>query len=376
MQTRHTLALLLVLLGSTATSFAKKQSVIQAVQPRELSLLRVNVTGQAYDYFRPWQKRAHFSKRSLGAVLSQGRVVVRADLVDNQNYVELERAESGEKMAASVEVVDYEANLALLKPQDKKFLDGLAPLELANDTIVGDRLAALRLEKTGALVVTDGLVTAIQVTRYPTEVGQFLTYRLSIALQFRDNSYTVPLVKNNKLAGLLLRYDPRSQLMDAIPAPIITHFLKDAAKPNYQGFPSIGFSYFPTRDPQLRKYSGESGNGGGVYVRGIEPGSAAEKAGLQEGDILTAVGNFDLDQNGNYVDPLYKKLDFTNLLTTRAYAGDKVPLKIHRQGKPMQLDVTMEHRAPDEYIISPYARDEAPKYYILVGCTVHESFVT
>src|SRR5438132_10062449 len=47
----------------------------------------------------------------------------------------------------------------------------------------------------------------------------------------RDNSYTVPLVKNNKLAGLLLRYDPRSQLMDAIPAPVIAHFLRDAAKP-------------------------------------------------------------------------------------------------------------------------------------------------
>src|SRR5919109_2258995 len=308
------------------------------VKQKPLSLVRVNVTGQPYDYFRPWQKKAPVSKRALGAVLSQGRVLVTADLVANQNYVELERAESGEKMAASVEVVDYEANLALLQPQDKKFLDGLAPLELANDTAVGDRVAALQLEQTGALVVTDGLVTAVQVMRYPVEVGQFLTYRLSIALQYRENSYTVPLVKNNKLAGLLLRYDPRSQLMDAIPAPVIAHFLKDAAKPKYSGFPTVGFDYFPTRDPQLRKYSGETGNGGGVYVRGIEPGSAVEKAGLQEGDILTAVGNFDLDQNGNYVDPIYKKLEFTNLLTTRVYTGDKVPLKIHRQGKPMQLE--------------------------------------
>src|SRR6266550_4605318 len=328
MRTRHALLIAIVLLGGTATLWAKKASITQAVQPRQLSLLRVNVTGQGYDYFRPWQKRAPFSKRALGAVLSQGRVLVTADLVANQNYVELERAESGEKTAASVEVVDYEANLALLQPQDKKFLDGLPPLELTNDTVVGDRLAALQLEQTGALVVTDGLVTAIQVTRYPAEVGQFLTYRLSIALQFRDNSYTVPLVKNNKLAGLLLRYDPRSQLMDAIPAPIITHFLKDAAKPNYQGFPSIGFSYFPTRDPQLRKYSGENGNGGGVYVTGIEPGAAVQKAGLQIGDIVTGIANFDLDQNGNYIDPLYKKIDFTNLLTVRAYSGDKVQLKI------------------------------------------------
>src|SRR5256885_4825045 len=302
-------AFFLLLLGVIPTVWAKKESTTKAVQPRQLSLLRVNVTGQGYDYFRPWQKRAPFSKRALGAVLSQGRVLVTADLVANQNYVELERAESGEKMAASVEAVDYEANLALLQPQDKKFLDGLAPLELANDTIVGDRLAALQLEQTGALVVTDGLVTAIQVTRYPVEVGEFLTYRLSIALQYRDNSYTVPLVKNNKLAGLLLRYDPRSQLMDAIPAPIIAHFLKEAAKPKYEGFPTIGFDYFPTRDPQLRKYAGETGNGGGVYVRGIGTGSAVEKAGRQEGGILTAVGNFDVDRNGNYGDRLYMKLD-------------------------------------------------------------------
>src|SRR5437870_13231424 len=123
MQTRHTLFLALVLLGGTATVFAKKQSVTQAVQPRELSLLRVNVTGQAYDYFRPWQKKAPFSKRALGAVLSKGRVLVTADLVTNQNYVELERAESGEKTAANVQVIDYEANLALLEPAEKTFLD-------------------------------------------------------------------------------------------------------------------------------------------------------------------------------------------------------------------------------------------------------------
>ncbi len=199
-----------------------------AVKPKEVSLVRVNVTGQAYDYTRPWQKRAPVQKRALGAVLPKNRVLVTADLVSNQNYVELERAESGEKTGADVVVIDYEANLALIEPNDKKFLDGLAPLQLATDTVVGDRLAALQLESTGALVITEGLVTTIQMTRYPADVSQFLTYRISMTMQYRDNSYTIPLLKNNKLAGLLLRYDPRSQVLDAIPAPIIAHFLKEA----------------------------------------------------------------------------------------------------------------------------------------------------
>src|ERR1700682_1603823 len=161
---------------------AKKEPALPAAadKPKVLSLVRVNVTGQPYDYFRPWQKKAPFSKRALGAVLPQGRVLVTADLVANENYVELERAESGEKIAAKVEVVDYEANLALLEPVEKRFLDGLSPLELALDTVVGDRLAAWQLEPTGALVVTEGLVTSVQIMRFPIEVGQFLAYRMSI----------------------------------------------------------------------------------------------------------------------------------------------------------------------------------------------------
>src|SRR5881397_3306599 len=147
---KYSLITFSIVLVTVSGALAKKEPGIPttAAQPKEVALVRVNVTGQGYDYFRPWQKRAPFSKRALGAVLPKGRVLVTADLVTNQNYVELERAESGEKIAASVEVVDYEANLALLRPQDKKFLDGLAPLELANDTIVGDRVAALQLEQT------------------------------------------------------------------------------------------------------------------------------------------------------------------------------------------------------------------------------------
>lgn len=355
---------------------AKKETPVvtaaPAVKPKELSLVRVNVTGQPYDYTRPWQKKAPFQKRALGAVLSKGRVLVTADLVANQNYVELERAETGEKTGASVLVVDYEANLALVEPNDKKFLDGLAPLQLAMDTVVGDHLAALQLESTGALVVTEGLVTTVQMTRYPADVGQFLTYRVSMTMQYRDNSYTIPLVKNNKLAGLLLRYDPRSQVLDAIPAPIIAHFLKAAEADPYRGFPSAGFSFFPTRDPQLRKFAGQTGKPGGVYVMSLEPNMPAAKAGMQVGDVIVSVGNNEIDQNGNYVDPLYGKIEFTNLITCRAYAGETMEFQIQREGKPMKLEVALEHRDANDYVIPPYAVDDPPPYLVLGGLIFQE----
>src|SRR5437764_1606919 len=348
---RFIFALVFILpLGAFAATQKGPETIIK---PKELSLVRVNVTGQPYDYVRPWQKKAPFSKRALGAVLPQGRVLVTADLVANQNYVELERAESGEKTAANVVVVDYEANLALLEPSEKKFLEGLAPLQLALDTVVGDRLAAWQLESTGALVVTEGLVTTIQMTHYPADIGQFLAYRISISMQYRENSYTVPIVKNNKLAGLLLRFDSRTQVLDAIPAPIIAHFLKDAETQHYRGFPSAGFSFFPTRDPQLRRFAGQTGKAAGVYVTSIEPNTPAAKAGLQVGDIVVSVRNNEIGQNGNYVDPLYGKIEFTNLITARSYVGYTLDVRIQREGKPMQLDFILDHREVNDYVIPP-----------------------
>ncbi|PYK11031.1 MAG: hypothetical protein DME65_08270 [Verrucomicrobia bacterium] len=101
--TRHALITFGFVLFAVSGALAKKESAVPAAlsKQKQLALVRVNVTGQSYDYFRPWQKKAPVSKRALGAVLSKGRVLVTADLVTNQNYVELERAESGEKTAAN-----------------------------------------------------------------------------------------------------------------------------------------------------------------------------------------------------------------------------------------------------------------------------------
>src|SRR5205823_3583806 len=101
---------------------------VEVAAEKHVSVVRVNITNQGWDFLHPWTKHAPISRRALGAVLQDKRVLVSAELVANANYVELEKAESGEKTAATVDAVDYEANLALLKPTEDTFLNGIPPL--------------------------------------------------------------------------------------------------------------------------------------------------------------------------------------------------------------------------------------------------------
>ena len=337
----------------------------------ELSVVRVNSTNQDYDFFRPWSKKNPREYHGLGAVIAGNHVLVTAQLVANHSYVELERAESGQKSDAKVLCVDYESNLALLQPSSDNFLSGLQPLELTFDAVVGDRVNILQLESNDALVSTPGPITTIEVGHYQLENTAFLLYKLSLPLQYREGSFTAPVIKDGKLAGILMRYDPRNQNVDVLPAPVIAHFLKDVDSGSYQGFPHLGMETAPTRDPQLRHYAKLPAGSGGVYVTEVAPDGPAAKAGVKAGDVVLEVGGSAIDQDGNYTEPMYGRIALVNLVTSR-YAGDKLPLKISRDGQMQTLEATVAHEPVSKYVSEPYVVDRAPRYYVVDGLIFEE----
>jgi S1-C subfamily serine protease len=337
-----------------------------------LSVVRVNVTNQAWDFGRPWGKRPPFSRRAIGTVLTGNRVLVTAELVGNANYVEFETAEGGQKVPATVEVVDYEANLALLKTDNVEFLKALQPLEVA-PAHTGDLLSVWQLESNGALLVTKGPMTTAEITRYPIDESPLLIYRLTTPLQFRDSSFTLPVIKDGKLAGLIMRYDNATNNADVLPAPVIEHFLKDAAKAPYEGFPRVGITSSSTRDPQFRRFLGlNASTPGGVYVADALRDGPAARAGIEKGDVVLAVDGYAVDQDGNYKDPDYGKIGMSHLFSTRHVVSDVVKFTLFRKGEKKDVDVTLARRPVESYVIEPYVIDRAPKFYVLGGLVLCE----
>jgi S1-C subfamily serine protease len=340
-------------------------------QSAQKHIVRVNVTSQSYDFSRPWSKRAPAARRAIGAVLPGGRVLVTAECVANANYIELESPDGNSKEPATVECVDYEADLALLKPDSAAFLQGLLGIGFQGARI-GDSLSVLQLEANGQVQASSGKVTTAEVTRYPIDDSSFLICRLSVPLQMRDSMLSLPVLKDGKLAGLMLRYDAQSSLLDFIPSIVIEHFLKDAQSTPYEGFPRMGCSFSPTRDPQLRRYLGLNGNNGGVLISQILRGGPAEKAGLNKGDVLLEIEGNPIDSDGNYKDPDFGRVSLAHLVSTKHFEGQKAKVKVQREGKSLNIEVPVARRKPQQYLSEPYVIDRAPQYFVLGGLVLQE----
>lgn len=343
---------------------------VTATPPRRLSVVRVNVTNQAYDFGKPWGKRTPITKQALGAVLDHNRVLVTGEMMSNATFVELELPDGSRKAPAELETVDYEANLALLKCTEPGFLEELVPLQLTSAS-VGDQVAVWQLENNGNLLATKGTMTTAEVTRYSLAESAFLIYKVSATLQARESSYTVPVVKDDHLVGMLARYEAQASTVDVIPSPLIEHFLHDAGQPPYKGFPRAGMSYASMRDPQLRHYAGLR-ESGGVYVTEVVPDSPAGAAGLEKGDVILRVDNTPVDQDGDYVDPTYGRIAVSHLLSVNHYVGDTVKFGIWRKGEAKDLSVTLAHRSSRDYVSEPYIIDRPPTFYILGGLVFQE----
>ena len=71
----------------------------------------------------------------------------------------------------------------------------------------------------------------------------------------------------------------------------------------------------------------------GVYIQSIENFSAAEKAGLKPGDVIIQADGTDI-----------KTMDELNTIKNKHKIGDKMTLKINREGKEQEITLTLQEQ--------------------------------
>ncbi len=379
-------ALMLALAGCRPPETSQSKAAPPAPEPAaatataepdvKASVVRINSTQQTWNVWQPWEKNPPGKRRALAAIVAPQRVVTTAELVADATYLEFESTDATRFAQAKVLAVDYEANLALLGPADEtagaEFFAGTAPFVVDNPPKPGAALDIVQIEDNGRALLTGGTLQSVDVAANYLPGQNFLTYRVKASMQSAASSYSLPVLRDRKLCGVLLSYNSKDQICDVISTDILAYFLREAADGAYAGFPSLGISIARTEDASFRKWLKLDDSAGGIYIRKLRKGGAAEQAGVKPGDVLLAVDGRQIDRRGYYQHPDYGSLFWGHLIRGSKAAGDQVTLSLLRDGQPLDLQATLTREEPSSRLVPDYLFDQAPNYLVKGGLVFQE----
>nr|WP_244959037.1 Do family serine endopeptidase [Novosphingobium marinum] len=85
----------------------------------------------------------------------------------------------------------------------------------------------------------------------------------------------------------------------------------------------------------------------GEFVQAVEPGGAAEKAGIRAGDVVISVNGRDVTRD--------QTLSF---LVASTSPGSRIPIELIRNGRRTTVRATVEQRPPDEQLAQQFDPDD------------------
>lgn len=330
--------------------------------------LEITTTRQEYNRLRPWEKNEVNTGRTMGIYLGNGRVLAPGNAARAATYVEL-RLPNGSRIApARVVKYDHDLNLALLTvehPEDADIFEGMPALSVGEPLALGYRAevcAPVREQEQTLVEVevensTDEEDNASDLPRLDLRAAKPLP---------QGNAVGLPVLRDGKLVAMVETYSPRELTLTCINAEFITRFL-DESTPAGASVPILGISCSLLDDPVFTKYLKLSPQQGGVYVNKVQYGSAAAAAGLQEGDVITAIDGLKLDKLGRCKHPLYGMLSAPLTLRSLKPVGQHITLSVSRNGEQHEVPVALNRDVLSKSLLRPEKPGDAPRYIVWGG---------
>ncbi len=292
----------------------------------------------------------YFGYTTSGAVSGSG-FIISSDGYILTNYHVIEDAakggyeisvltHDGSEYVASIVGHEAENDVAVLKIE----AEGLSAATLGDSDAmaVGDSVYAVgnplgELEYT----MTSGMVSALDrdITTYDSESGSYNTinmFQIDAAVNSGNSGGPVYNNRGQVIGIVTAKYSDSGVegLGFAVPINDALAIAEDLITKGYvSGKAYMGISA-DTLPASVNQYYGLPA---GAYVVSVEPGSCADKAGLEEGDIITALGDTPITGSDDLIS------------VKKAYrAGDSTTITVSRSGGDIVLDITFDEEVPGE----------------------------
>jgi hypothetical protein len=326
----------------------------------ENAIIHIEVTSKIYNYVQPWAR----SERKLyksGVLVDGQRIITTAEGLNDQTLIRLQKQGGGLFSLGRVAWIDYQANLAVLTTDDKDFWTGLQPAKLADPVPINGQIRILRW-RDDQLENRQGEIERMDVEN---SVLSFVSVPLlKIDSNIASVGYGEAVTEGDKLIGLVCQQG--GDAVSAIPTSFIVPILKAQASNTYTGLGYFDFTWDTSVNPLCLDYLKLPGPARGVIVKetALKPGVVSL---VKPRDVILQIDGFNIDAEGNYPDPEYKKLSLENLSSRGKWAGAVSHMKIWRDGKEMDLDYKLPKAEYSDELVPSQSFDESPQYVLAGG---------
>jgi serine protease Do len=290
------------------------------------------------DVFRRDLPREFYERRqvsqSLGSgviIHEQGYIVTNAHVVRQGSQIRVVLADK-RQFDAELLTADLDADLAIIKVSDGKAFP-TAAMGSSSDLMIGESVVAIGNPFGYSNTASTGIISALD---RQLDFGNGVSYGGLIQTDTAinpGNSGGALLNINGELIGInvAIRADAEG-LGFAIPVDKVRDIMSRLL--NFRNLKRLWLGVDLAED---RTKAADGSWQSAIRIRAVETGSPAEAAGLKAGDVVRGVG-------ARTVTGL---IDFETVLLD-GKVGDKVTLKIQRDGKPQDVIVTLaEAPKPD-----------------------------
>jgi len=326
----------------------------------ERAIVSVEINRKQYDYFQPWTKRVQTVSKA-GIVIGPREILTTADALDDRTLVRVQRGGRGKWWNAEVKWIDFPANLAVVTSAEEQFWTGLKSVPLAEPVKKSEDIQVLRW-RAGNLEVRKAEFNRFGVTH--PNMSDAVHVQLELNSEINGVGWAEPVIAGSKVIGLV--FAQSGNQLQVLPAKFIRTILDAQKKGNYKGLGYFDFTWQPAENPETLDYLKLEGEKRGAVVIDV-PSKPGVESVVKSRDILLQMDGFDIDTQGDYVDPDYGHLMLENLSTRNKWAGDPVRLKIWRDGRAQEVIYRLPKAENAARLVPEAPFDQEPEYLIAGG---------
>ena len=329
----------------------------------ERSVVQILTFSQQPIWDAPWRFESVRRSSGSGFVIRGKRIMTNAHVVSWAKQILVRRYQDPRPYLARVLFIGHDCDLALLEVQEESFFDGLQPLSFGDLPKVRSTVITYGYPAGGEQIsYTRGVVSRIEMQNY-VHIGNrsFLAVQTDAAINPGNSGG--PVLQQDEVVGVAFQGIPGLENAGFfIPPPVVEHFLKDVADERYDGFPMAGIRLVALQNPAYRRFLKLPDNDLGARIDSILPIPTTEQV-LQPNDVLLRVGPYEVGSDGTLV--FEGNRVAASVAFQSAQSGEKVRLKVWRDGKELEVSVPVTIYDADRLLGNQY--DVLPRYFVYAG---------